>query len=289
MGLLLTVFCFTIMTAQNCDNALFLKQNSNLLTLQDSTATWIKFKAKGGSLALSLNWTNSDSAVNYSVYNESHCTSAGKVIQWPVRQVTSGIKALTEELWNYTVENGNCVCTRCLSKVNLTQSNVLELAQEHYYYLKVLQNKGPISINLKWGDIDSSKRVFSFQSGVEDLELGMIYQLKTVQFIPSKTVFINKNTPMELDSLYGFLVAHPKVKIDVIGHVNGPFNHDLEGYQKLSVARAKKIKDYLVSLGLSEERVSYKGKGNSEMKYPSPKEEWQAQQNRRVEIVITDL
>ena len=45
----------------------------------------------------------------------------------------------------------------------------------------------------------------------------------------------------------------------------------------------------LINLQQISNRITFEGKSNSMMKYPSPKFEWQAQENRRVEIVISEL
>ena len=46
------------------------------------------------------------------------------------------------------------------------------------------------------------------------------------------------------------------------------------------------IKEFLVENGVAEHRVDAKGMSNFQMRYPSPKDSFQAKENRRVEIVI---
>jgi outer membrane protein OmpA-like peptidoglycan-associated protein len=57
----------------------------------------------------------------------------------------------------------------------------------------------------------------------------------------------------------------------------------------LSVTRAKVIYDFLVNNGINANTLSYKGYGNSRMKYPTPQNEAQENENRRVEIKVLKL
>ena len=286
-SILFFAFSFSV-SSQNCEEPIVLKTAVSTHQLKDSV-TWFKFKAKGSELKLLLNLESFDGYLSYQVYKGNSCQEVNNEFSIPVRIIDKGIGALTKELWDYAEKNGHCICKHCLSKVRLSQNNILQLDQEAFYYIKVNQQKGTLNFNFDWSNIDPSKKVFSLNNSLEGLEKGMVYQLKTVQFVASRTEFINKNTPLELDSLFDFLNTNTNVKINVVGHVNGPFNTDPEGYQKLSTARAEKIKEYLVEKGIGSNRITFEGKSNSMMKYPSPKFEWQAQENRRVEIVISEL
>lgn len=280
-------FSFSV-SSQNCDKPILLKDSVLVYELKDSVS-WFKFKAKGAELNLSLKWESYDGQISYQLFKGNNCEEVQNEFFFPIRSVEMGVNVLTKELWDYTVKNGNCVCKHCIAKVHLSQKNTLQLDQEAFYFIKVNHQKGTLKFDFKWSSIDHSKKVFTLDNSFEGLEKGMIYQLKTVQFVASRTDFINKNTPLELDSLYDFLNTNGNVKINVVGHVNGPFNTDPEGYQKLSTARAEKIKDYLTGKGIATYRITFEGKSNSMMKYPSPKFEWQAQENRRVEIIISEL
>ena len=71
------------------------------------------------------------------------------------------------------------------------------------------------------------------------------------------------------------------------GHVNGPMQANIEFYQQLSDDRALAVKNFLVENGVDLNRISIRGMSNTEMRYRSPKNEMEAIENRRVEIVIT--
>jgi len=53
---------------------------------------------------------------------------------------------------------------------------------------------------------------------------------------------------------------------------------------ELSYKRAKAINDYLVISGIDQKRLTYKGLGNSRMKFKLPKNKEEEDQNKRVEI-----
>lgn len=82
-----------------------------------------------------------------------------------------------------------------------------------------------------------------------------------------------------------FLLLNADVKIEVQGHVND------EGKQKptsksLSKKRARKVKRFLIQSGVSRKRLTVKGYGNEIPVYPNPKNQFEEQANRRVEIKI---
>lgn len=91
----------------------------------------------------------------------------------------------------------------------------------------------------------------------------------------------------DMDKLFDFLVSNPSIKIEVQGHVNAP-DKGSRAAEKLSLMRAKYVRDYLVNKGISSNRIEYEGYGNTMMIYENPKNEIEEQANRRVEIKIFD-
>ena len=91
----------------------------------------------------------------------------------------------------------------------------------------------------------------------------------------------------EINELYEVLIENPTLKIEIQGHICCNF---IENGYELSRFRASFIVDYLVSLGIAANRLSYTGFGNSKPIFPIPeKNEQERIENRRVEILITDL
>ena len=74
------------------------------------------------------------------------------------------------------------------------------------------------------------------------------------------------------------------VRID--GHTNG-CDGGVDSSQKLSQARAKAVKKYLIERGIDRERISTKGFNCSQLLYPITGTEEEQSLNRRVEILVT--
>ncbi len=56
--------------------------------------------------------------------------------------------------------------------------------------------------------------------------------------------------------------------------------------KKLSLMRAEKIKNYLMENGVAAERLTANGYGGSQMIYPKPKNQAEANKNIRVGILV---
>ncbi len=98
---------------------------------------------------------------------------------------------------------------------------------------------------------------------------------------------------IELNKLRDFLKANPTIKIAIGGHTDT--RGDAADNQKLSDARAKSVKDYLISQGIETTRLSSKGYGETKpiftdeaiSKMNSENEKEKAhQENRRTEYTI---
>ncbi len=89
----------------------------------------------------------------------------------------------------------------------------------------------------------------------------------------------------ELDKLVEFLKENPNVKIEIAGHTDdvGSFEYNMT----LSEKRAKSVYDYLVSKGISPDRMTYKGYGFTKPLVKDTTEEARAL-NRRTEIIIIE-
>lgn len=114
--------------------------------------------------------------------------------------------------------------------------------------------------------------------------------LQNMNFIGGRHYLVPASQPM-LEELLRVLQKYPSLKIEIQGNIccvfDGTDGVDFDTQRKdLSVARAKTIYDYLVSKGISSERLSYKGLGSRHpIFYPERNADEQAA-NRRVEINI---
>lgn len=83
----------------------------------------------------------------------------------------------------------------------------------------------------------------------------------------------------EIDALYLYLQLHPSYQIEIQGHVCC-YNE-----YKLSKKRAKTVYNDLMDKGISKERMSYEGYGNTRP-LVRERDEFSRQKNRRVDILI---
>ena len=86
-----------------------------------------------------------------------------------------------------------------------------------------------------------------------------------------------------LFKLADLMKKHPEMKLKIVGHTSAEGTPEVN--QKLSEARAKAANDFLVSRGIDENRISYEGKGSSELLNT---ENPMAEENRRTEFIIEE-
>lgn len=77
---------------------------------------------------------------------------------------------------------------------------------------------------------------------------------------------------------------YPQTDILIVGHTDNVGSQEYN--QPLSLKRAKSVNDYLVSNGISADRITYEGAGKIEPRYSNETAEGRAG-NRRVEFAIT--
>lgn len=119
---------------------------------------------------------------------------------------------------------------------------------------------------------------------LKKLKEGDKVALRNIRFQPDKAEFMPGSYPA-LQSLTNFLQSNPTVHIEIGGHINGPDGSSAAG-KAMSKKRAKAVYEYLLKRGIDKKRLKYKGYGNSEMIWPHPQNERQAEENRRVEIKV---
>jgi outer membrane protein OmpA-like peptidoglycan-associated protein len=93
----------------------------------------------------------------------------------------------------------------------------------------------------------------------------------------------------DLDKLTNILKADKSLFVEIQGHMNCPVSRPMTIYQKrynheLSHKRAKAIYKYLISRGIPAGQLTFKGMSNFNMIYPEPKNEAEADKNKRVEV-----
>jgi len=120
-------------------------------------------------------------------------------------------------------------------------------------------------------------------SSAKSYVLDEVYTFKNLLFSFDKSNLVASSIT-ELDRLYVYLKNRNQLKVSISGHTDsiGTAMYN----QELSASRARAVADYLVKLGISEERVSWKGHGGINP-IGDNSTHYGRELNRRVEFVIT--
>lgn len=122
------------------------------------------------------------------------------------------------------------------------------------------------------------------------IEVGESVAIKNLYFVGNQAVLLKKSTP-ELPKVLKFMQLNPKIKIEIAGHINAPFRTkaQLKLWEwDLATNRAKTVYEFLLKNNIAEDRLTYKGYGNTQMLFPRTRDEKEQAQNRRVEIRILE-
>ena len=137
--------------------------------------------------------------------------------------------------------------------------------------------------------IETIDKVVIDSLDLNNLEVGATFKLDNINFYGGKHLFL-ETSMNALDNLYYTLNAYPHLEIEIQGYIcctnNGEDGLDLgTGTPNLSENRAKAVYDFLIQMGISPQRLSYKGYGSSK-KLVEEVTENDRITNRRVEIKI---
>jgi outer membrane protein OmpA-like peptidoglycan-associated protein len=115
--------------------------------------------------------------------------------------------------------------------------------------------------------------------------------IENLYFVGNEAILLEKSEP-ELPKILKFMQINEGIKIEIAGHVNLPNNPPVSTTSweyGLSVRRALLVYKYLLKNGIPEDRISYKGYGNWEMRFPKTFSWKEQQANRRVEIRVLEV
>jgi len=141
-----------------------------------------------------------------------------------------------------------------------------------------------------WGDTKINAIAGSWMASYEELvieeekvKVGETIQLRNVFFAFGKSDILPESND-ELNKVVNFMKSNPSVEIEVSGHTDNKGADDFN--MKLSQDRANSVKNYLVSNGVADARITSKGYGESKP-IATNSTEYGREQNRRVEFTIT--
>jgi len=118
--------------------------------------------------------------------------------------------------------------------------------------------------------------------GLDRYKAGTNIILRNIFFDFDKAT-LRPESKVELERVYTILTENPRMKVRIAGHTDNIGSDEYN--QRLSEARAKAVYDYLISRGISADRLSYIGYGKSRPIDTNETSEGR-QNNRRVELEI---
>ena len=120
---------------------------------------------------------------------------------------------------------------------------------------------------------------------LEPLTIGATAQFEEIEFYRG-TSTIMKGSEKKLKRLVDFMALNATVSIEIQGHVNDKSKKNKPSSVRLSKKRAKQVRKYLIYNGIHPSRMTAEGYGNTKPIFPNPKQAYEEQANRRVEILI---
>jgi outer membrane protein OmpA-like peptidoglycan-associated protein len=123
---------------------------------------------------------------------------------------------------------------------------------------------------------------------IEPLKIGSVLQFENINFAPNSAQILPESRS-ELEDLKTFLINNPHISVEIGGHVNSMKKRNSYRLKKLSKKRAEVIYEFLLTNGVKQDALKYKGYGNSKLIFKSPSNEAQNKANRRVEITVTKI
>ncbi len=132
----------------------------------------------------------------------------------------------------------------------------------------------------------AEKKVDSIQSlpQARDVKANRAYVLSNIQFEFDSYLLLASSYP-ELDNVVKAMEKEPAWRLEIGGHADDQGSDEYN--VQLSINRAKGVADYLISKGVSANKIVVKGFGNK-IRVKMGKDEYSRAANRRVEVEFID-
>ena len=159
-----------------------------------------------------------------------------------------------------------------LATITTGKDYALNIAKEGYlFYSGNFSLKGRVT-----------KDPFNITVYLQPIEVGSKVVLQNIFFATNK-FDLQDESRTELQKLIDFLTQNPKLKIEVSGHTDN--KGTMQANQVLSENRARSVYQYLIANGISADRLSFKGFGQTQPIASNDTEDGRSQ-NRRTEFKI---
>ncbi|HIP31807.1 MAG TPA: OmpA family protein [Crocinitomicaceae bacterium] len=119
---------------------------------------------------------------------------------------------------------------------------------------------------------------------LDRISKGKSIKIEDIEFKAGSSLITDASIP-KLKRLKDFLLLNADINIEIQGHVFALGDNSVLG-QKISEARAKRVRKYLIENGIDKHRLEAKGYGNTMPVFEEPKFSYEEQANRRVEILV---
>ena len=165
----------------------------------------------------------------------------------------------------------------------LKENKVLRISLEGYEPYEIVLNPQPEKTTINLGEIRLKKSLDGLSVGDN---LAEFFDIETIYFEFDKWE-ITAKAHEDLVKIAELMKLYPSISIAIESHTDS-FGTDAYN-TKLSENRAKSTFDYLVSLGIVNTRMTFKGYGESELLIKCNCSEEEQHSNRRSEFVITKI
>lgn len=144
----------------------------------------------------------------------------------------------------------------------------------------LLPDSEPIDFNKEVVELPTKK-----DEQYDSVKVGDKLILNNLYFYDRSGIFVPESLPV-MEGLLEFMVSHPKVKIEIQGHICCQLGEDPED---IALIRAIAVHNYLVANDIDDERLNFKSFGSTNPIHQIPeKNEVERNENRRVEILILE-
>lgn len=144
----------------------------------------------------------------------------------------------------------------------------------------LLPDSEPIDFNEEVVELPTKK-----DEQYDSVKVGDKLILNNLYFYDRSGIFVPESLPV-MEGLLEFMVSHPKVKIEIQGHICCQLGEDPED---IALIRAIAVHNYLVANDIDDERLNFKSFGSTNPIHKIPeKNEVERNENRRVEILILE-
>jgi outer membrane protein OmpA-like peptidoglycan-associated protein/tetratricopeptide (TPR) repeat protein len=118
---------------------------------------------------------------------------------------------------------------------------------------------------------------------ISPIEEGKSYKLNDIYFA-TNSFDLKRESKLVIDAFIEFLNENPTVNIEIQGHTDNVGNDNSN--MVLSENRAKSVYDYIISTGVSTDRLSFKGYGETKPIATNDTEDGRAKNRRTVFVVL---